>query len=1264
MSETTELTATRSEAALGAYADILRRMAAKAAAEGDAVHGEKFEELAQKVEQGKLTLAFCGHFSAGKSTLVNALCGAKLLPSSPIPTSANVVTIANGEPAARVVFRAADGTVAVQPEMPVERLNDWAIDGEGVASIEVTYPVPLLGSHLAFVDTPGVDSTDGAHRAATESALHLADVVFYVTDYNHVLSEVNFRFLRTLHRWGKPTYLIVNQVDKHREQEVAFRSFQEGVRQALAHWRIEPAGVLYLSLREPAHPLSQWDELTGIIERLKPLREQLLLYSADRSARHLAERHRDSIRQQHLIEREALLERLGGEEGAKRVRDGRAELEARLTQVRTEADKRRDRFREELDKLLGNANLTPAETREKARAALESMQPNFKVGWFGSAAKTEAERQRRWRELTDSFNAQLDANVHGHVREMLRKEAKEDGLEGEDLEAALADAFPLADAEWLKARVKPGAGADGQATLHFAAELSSDRKAQVRKEALRFYERLEEAREPQRQAAEAEVKRELETLAEQERWVRRLDALEERERAAEAELLAMLPEPKLVAAGTLPEPKEAGGDAALSIGRPQAKAAAGANRAQEVALKGGAQGIGDASNGGTASGAAATGAREGGAVAAGDSDSVAAASGTQEAAALLAKAAELLEPLAPLRKQAAGLREKAKRLRERQFTIALFGAFSAGKSSFANSLVGLPVLPVSPNPTTATINRIVAPSDSYPHGTALIRMKSAEDMLADIRHSLHRLGASDLDIAAAGDDAEQLLALAGSMSPEELHPRGRPHLAFLLAAAKGWPQYGGLLGQELHVGEDEYRRYVAEEEASCFVASVDLHIDAPLTRSGAVLVDTPGADSINARHTGVSFQYIKDADAVLFVTYYNHAFTEADRGFLNQLGSVKDAFELDKMFFIVNAADLAASSEELTAVLGHVEGQLLKHGIRNPRLFPVSSLNGLAAKLERSAEGLRSSGLEAFEAAFWRFSREELGGLAVQAAHKELDRIDALMASLLQSANEDAEARDARKRRMLGEAAGLKERLLSSLSFAGVQPLVQETSDQLYHLRQRVKYRFNDHFSAAFHPSVLQDDGRDLKKMLQACWADLVRSVGEDLLQELRAAGLRLEGALHKRIAEKVAEEAANAALDGFAPEQPPKPDLELPISEPFADPPPIDGRRLWNAFRSPKYFFEKDGKTALRDDLETELFQTADRWLAETKALWSERITEVYRLSLYAAAEGLVAELEAFAAGLEASLGQSGEERIWAEIYGQWTNLRSSKSCFLSHQD
>ncbi|MDI5787950.1 dynamin family protein [Bacillus licheniformis] len=48
---------------------------------------------------------------------------------------------------------------------------------------------------------------------------------------------------------------------------------------------------------------------------------------------------------------------------------------------------------------------------------------------------------------------------------------------------------------------------------------------------------------------------------------------------------------------------------------------------------------------------------------------------------------------------------QTERLHTRQFTLALFGAFSSGKSSFANALCGRKVLPSSPTPTTATINK-------------------------------------------------------------------------------------------------------------------------------------------------------------------------------------------------------------------------------------------------------------------------------------------------------------------------------------------------------------------------------------------------------------------------------------------------------------------------------------------------------------------------------------------------------------------------------
>ena len=43
-------------------------------------------------------------------------------------------------------------------------------------------------------------------------------------------------------------------------------------------------------------------------------------------------------------------------------------------------------------------------------------------------------------------------------------------------------------------------------------------------------------------------------------------------------------------------------------------------------------------------------------------------------------------------------------------------------------------------------------------------------------------------------------------------------------------------------------------------------------------------------------------------------FSRADREFLIQLGRVKDTFALDKMFFLINAADLAESEEELEMV--------------------------------------------------------------------------------------------------------------------------------------------------------------------------------------------------------------------------------------------------------------------------------------------------------------------------------------------------------------
>ena len=65
----------------------------------------RISNLAQKLYSSTYDIAFAGHFSAGKSLLINSFLGDNILPSSPIPTSANLVKIHKGtEDFARVFF--------------------------------------------------------------------------------------------------------------------------------------------------------------------------------------------------------------------------------------------------------------------------------------------------------------------------------------------------------------------------------------------------------------------------------------------------------------------------------------------------------------------------------------------------------------------------------------------------------------------------------------------------------------------------------------------------------------------------------------------------------------------------------------------------------------------------------------------------------------------------------------------------------------------------------------------------------------------------------------------------------------------------------------------------------------------------------------------------------------------------------------------------------------------------------------------------------
>ena len=197
--------------------DVLFERLALIERELEAPESTKIKQLIHKLVSGEQHFLFSGHFSAGKSSLINAIFETNLLPSSPIPASANTVRVRSGHPEAAVYFQNGKKMVFKAP-YDMEEIKAYCLNGDDVERVELSAP-SVLEEDVVLVDTPGIDSTDEAHRLSTESSMYLADVVFYVMDYNHVQSEVNYQFIRELYRQNKKVILIVNQIDKHKESE-------------------------------------------------------------------------------------------------------------------------------------------------------------------------------------------------------------------------------------------------------------------------------------------------------------------------------------------------------------------------------------------------------------------------------------------------------------------------------------------------------------------------------------------------------------------------------------------------------------------------------------------------------------------------------------------------------------------------------------------------------------------------------------------------------------------------------------------------------------------------------------------------------------------------------------------------------------------------------------------------------------------------------------------------------------------------------------
>lgn len=155
-----------------------------------------------EVHQAKFsTVAFGGHFKTGKSTLLNAALGRRVLPAADLPETGAICSLRSGDVDAVEVCvgserRAIPCTLeAIQREISlIGEAGERRAEVHRVEQLEITLSGCGIPPEARWIDSPGINDTEEMNACALRAARQ-ADVLVWVLSSKQPLSEVEMVFL-------------------------------------------------------------------------------------------------------------------------------------------------------------------------------------------------------------------------------------------------------------------------------------------------------------------------------------------------------------------------------------------------------------------------------------------------------------------------------------------------------------------------------------------------------------------------------------------------------------------------------------------------------------------------------------------------------------------------------------------------------------------------------------------------------------------------------------------------------------------------------------------------------------------------------------------------------------------------------------------------------------------------------------------------------------------------------------------------------------
>ncbi|HXX44254.1 MAG TPA: dynamin family protein [Candidatus Acidoferrales bacterium] len=308
----------------------LRRLAEIAGELGSDRIAEEAKSLAERLAEGRFYVVCVGQFKRGKSTLLDAIVGDRVLPTGILPVTSVPTVVRWGRTrSARVRFRGGNWL-----EIPPDELTQYVSEEfnpentKGVAGVEVFVPSPLLSGGMCLVDTPGVGSIFAGNTAATQAFVPHVDAAIFVVGADPPISGEELALAGQVGKHVRNLIIVLNKADRtsDSEREMA-KSF---TKQALEKRLGRPVGSIYeVSAEDQLQargPERDWGRLIRALENLvRESGRSLVSTAGERGVRRFTEELLSTVSE----EREALARPL--EESERRIQ--------RLGQTISEAER-------------------------------------------------------------------------------------------------------------------------------------------------------------------------------------------------------------------------------------------------------------------------------------------------------------------------------------------------------------------------------------------------------------------------------------------------------------------------------------------------------------------------------------------------------------------------------------------------------------------------------------------------------------------------------------------------------------------------------------------------------------------------------------------------------------------------------------------------------------------------------------------------------------------------------------------------------------